>query len=244
MELLLIALLLVSNLFLIGRFLKKSDNKPPASEPSPPVAAPEEGKVAAVPAKPDDEDSLISKSIVDLSRIQSLIESKVKARVANMVDEMVERAVFEMTKPEEVGLPPEEPGQQKPAIPSIPKEELDKTFTHKTVSESMGESPETQEPQEGGHDFDALESAVRVAKDEPHTPEEAAAAKETLTQIQGTQIADHIALDPKVRTRMLSIIYGDPDEPITEDTISKKKVVYSGTIDTFDVDKINLNILT
>lgn len=244
MELLLIALLLVSNIFLIGRFLKKSDNKPPASEPPSQTSPTEDKKDCPAPAKTDDADSLITKSIVDLCRIQTLIESKVKARVANMVDEMVERAVLEMTKPEDVGLPPEEPAPQKPVIPPIPQEQLDKIFTHKTVSESMGEAPEPQEPQDGGHDFNALESAVRVAKDEPHTPEEAAAAKEILTQIQGTQIADHIALDPKVRTRMLSIIYGNPDEPINEKTISNKKVVYSGTIDTFDVDKINLNILT
>ena len=244
MELLLITLLLVSNLFLIGRFLKKTESKPPTAEPSPPSPPAEDKHETPAPAKSDDADSLISKSIVDLSRIRSLIESKVKARVANMVDEMVERAVLEMAKPEDVGLPPEEPAPQKPAIPPIPQEQLDKVFTHKTVSESMGDAPEPQEPQEGGHDFDALESAVRVAKDEPHTPEEAAAAKETLTQIQGTEISERIALDPKVRNRVLSIIYGDSDEPLNKETISKKKVVYSGTIDTFDVDKINLNILT
>lgn len=244
MELLLIALLLVSNLFLIGRFLKKSESKPPSAESSPPSPPAEDKNETSAPARSDDSDSLISKSIVDLSRIQSLIESKVKARVANMVDEMVERAVLEMTKPEDVGLPPEDPAPQKPEIPPIPKEELDQIFTHKTVSESMGDVPELQEPQDGGHDFNSLESAVRVAKDEPHTPEEAAAAKETLAQIQGTEISERIALDPKVRTRMLAIIYGDSDEPLNKETISKKKVVYSGTIDTFDVDKINLNILT
>lgn len=239
MEYILILTLLASNIFLIGRFLKKADNKPPAPTPDPPLS--EEKKTESQVPPPNDEDTLITKSIVDLSRINALIESKVKAKVANMVDEMVERVVQEMTKPEDVGLPPEEPGQPSP---TIPQDKLDETFTHNTVSETLGETPEPQEPQTGGHDFNSLESAVRVAKNEPHTPEEAAAAKETLADIQGTVIADRIALDPKVRTRMLSIIYGDKDEPLNEETIAKKKVVFSGTIDTFDVDKLNLNILT
>lgn len=239
MEYILILTLLASNIFLIGRFLKKADNKPPAPTPdSPPT---EEKKPGSPAPPPNDEDTLITKSIVDLSRINALIESKVKAKVANMVDEMVERVVQEMTKPEDVGLPPEE--AEKPS-PTIPQDKLDETFTHNTVSETLGENPEPQEPQTGGHDFNSLESAVRVAKNEPHTPEEAAAAKETLAEIQGTVIADRIALDPKVRTRMLSIIYGDKYEPLNEETIAKKKVVFSGTIDTFDVDKLNLNILT
>lgn len=239
MKYILILTLLASNIFLIGRFLKKADPKPPAPTPESP---PTEAKKTESPAPPpNDEDTLITKSIVDLSRINALIEAKVKAKVANMVDEMVERVVQEMTKPEDVGLPPEEPEQPSP---TIPQDKLDETFTHNTVSETLGENPEPQEPQTGGHDFNSLESAVRVAKNEPHTPEEAAAAKETLADIQGTVIADRIALDPKVRTRMLSIIYGDKDEPLNEETIAKKKVVFSGTIDTFDVDKLNLNILT
>lgn len=239
MEYILILTLLASNIFLIGRFLKKADNKPQAPTSDSPTA---EDKKTERPAPPsNDEDTLITKSIVDLSRINALIESKVKAKVANMVDEMVERVVQEMTKPEDVGLPPEEPEQPSP---TIPQDKLDETFTHNTVSETLGENPEPQEPQTGGHDFNSLESAVRVAKNEPHTPEEAAAAKETLADIQGTVIADRIALDPKVRTRMLSIIYGDKDEPLNEETIAKKKVMFSGTIDTFDVDKLNLNILT
>lgn len=242
MEMILILALLASNVFLIGRFLKKSECKPPTPTASPPEATAEEKKPEPASTKTDDDDSLITKSIVDLSRIQTIIESKVKARVANMVDEMVERAVLEMTKPEDVGLPPEDPEPQKKEIPTIPQDQLDNTFTHRTVSESMSDEPEAQLPQDGGHDFNSLESAVRVARDEPHTKEEAEAAKETLAQIQGTEIADRIALDPKVRTRMLAIVYGDG--PLTEKALSKKKVVYSGTIDTFDVDKINLNILT
>lgn len=239
MEYLLILTLLASNLFLIGKFLKKADGKsshPPQQE----TPRKEEPK----PDKAETDDNLISKSIVDLTRINSLIESKVKARLANMVDDMVERTVQELTRPEDVGLPPEEPVQPKPVIPTIPQEKLDEAFTHRTVSESFGEAPGLREQETEGHDFKAIESAVRVAKDEPHTEEEAKAAKETLTNIQGTVIADRIALDPKVRKRILSIIYGDPDEPLTEETISKKKVVFSGTIDTFNVDEINLNILT
>ena len=119
MEYLLILTLLASNIFLIGKFLKKPDGKvaqPPPKEPEPPKEEPKS-------EKPETEDNLISKSIVDLTRINSLIESKVKARLANMVDEMVERTVQELTKPEDVGLPPEQP--IKPSIPRVPQEELD-----------------------------------------------------------------------------------------------------------------------
>lgn len=115
MEYILILTLLASNIFLIGRFLKKADSKPPAQTPEPPPT--DEKKTESPAPSPNDEDTLITKSIVDLSRINALIESKVKAKVANMVDEMVERVVQEMTKPEDVGLPPEEPEKPNPTIP-------------------------------------------------------------------------------------------------------------------------------
>lgn len=240
MELLVIIALLASNLFLIGKVLKKPDVMPPASASS----KPEEPPPPASPEK--DDDDLVGRSHVDMERINALIDAKVAAANAKVTAdiERIDRVVSEMTHPEDVGLDPGDEGEKKPSVPTIPQAKLDETFTHHTVGESFGESPVPHEPVPGGQDFKALESAVRVAKDEPHTPEEAAAARETLKGIEGTQLAERLSLDPKVRTRILTIIYGDEDEELSKEVIAKKKVVYSKSIDTFDVDRINLNILS
>lgn len=237
MEVLLIVALLASNIYLIGKVLRKpAEGQPPASAANP------EDAPSHASSGPDD-DSLVGRSHYDMDRLNALIEAKVNSRLDEKVDEIVTRVKTELTSPEYVGLPPEEPEQPEPAK-TIPQEKLDEVFTHHSVDESLGNAPEITERQTGGQDFKALESAVRVAKDEPHTPEEAAAAKETLKEIQGTVIEERLSLDPKVRTRILSIIYSDEDEPISKEVIAKKKVVYSKTIDTVDIDQINLNILT
>lgn len=237
MELLVIIALLASNIFLIGRVLKKPDTATgktgtPAPNESPPI-----------PQDTDDDD-LVGRSHVDMDHINALIDAKVNSKVEEKVGEIVTRVKTELTSPEDVGLPAEESDKESPATATIPQEKLDEAFTHHSVGESFSETPVPHEPVPGGQDFKALESAVRVAKDEPHTPEEAAAARETLKEIEGTQLAERLSLDPKVRTRILTIIYGDEDEELSKEVIAKKKVVYSKTIDTFDVDQINLNILS
>lgn len=236
MELLVIIALLTSNLFLIGRVLKKPDAETGKTEP----LAPEESP----PLKAVDDDDLIGRSHVDMERINALIDAKVNSKVDEKVDEIVTRVRTELTSPEDVGLPAVESDKESPSTATIPQEKLDEVFTHHSVGETFGDSPVPHEPVPGGQDFKALESAVRVAKDEPHTPEEAAAARKTLKEIEGTQLAERLSLDPKVRTRILTIIYGDEDEELSKEVIAKKKVVYSKTIDTFDVDQINLNILS
>lgn len=237
MEVLLIVALLASNIYLIGKVLKK----PAKEQPTAPAANTEDAPSTAS-SEPDD-DSLVGRSHYDMDRLNALIEAKVNSRLDEKVDEIVTRVKTELTSPEDVGLPPEDPEQTEPPK-TIPQEKLDEVFTHHSVDESLGNAPEITERQTGGQDFKALESAVRVAKNEPHTPEEAAAAKETLKEIQGTVIEERLSLDPKVRTRILSIIYSNEDEPLTKEVIAKKKVVYSKTIDTVDIDQINLNILT
>lgn len=225
MEMLVIVALLASNLFLIGKVLRKNDASPPA-------AAPPEVETTPPTPVPIPEDGLVGRSHVDPALI-SIIREEVKEEVA--------RVKQEFTDPKDVEI--EEPEPQKPQIPTIPQEQLDEAFSHKTVGESFGDPPMEQDPQPGD-DFKALESAVRVAKDEPHTPEEASAAKETLKNLQGTVIADRLSLDPKVRKRILSIIYQDDDAPLTDEAIAKKKVVFSKTLDTKDIDLIDFNILT
>lgn len=237
MELLVIIALLASNIFLIGRVLKKPDTATGKTETPAPSEPPPVRQYA-------DDDDLVGRSHVDMEHINALIDAKVNSKVDEKVDEIVTRVKTELTSPEDVDLPTEESDKESPATATIPQEKLDEVFTHHSVGETFGESPVPHEPVPGGQDFKALESAVRVAKDEPHTPEEAAAARETLKEIEGTQLAEHLSLDPKVRTRILTIIYGDEEEELSKEVIAKKKVVYSKTIDTFDVDRINLNILS
>ncbi len=228
MEVLLIVALLASNLYLIGKVLKK--NEPSVPEPSPPK------KDSQLPISDDDKsNSLIGRSHVDKALLQ-IIRDEVKDEVA--------RVRKEFTSPEDVGLESVETNATATSVNhTIPQEQLDEVFTHKTIGESFDDIPEEREPCDGD-DFEALESAVRVAKDEPHTPEEAEAARNTLRNLQGTIIEDRLTLDPKVRKRILSIIYQDDDTPLTEDSLSKKKVIYSKTLDTTDIDRIDFNILT
>ncbi len=237
MEVLLIVALLASNIYLIGKVLKK----PAKGQPPAPATNTEDTPSTA--SSEADDDSLVGRSHYDMDRLNALIDAKVNSRLDEKVDEIVTRVKTELTSPEDVGLSPEETEQTEPPK-TIPQEKLDEVFTHHSVDESLGNAPEITERQTGGQDFKALESAVRVAKDEPHTPEEAAAAKETLKEIRGTVIEERLSLDPKVRTRILSIIYSDEDEPLSKEVIAKKKVVYSKPIDTVDIDQINLNILT
>ena len=205
MELLCIIALLASNLWLIRRHLRKPDSTstghPPKNEQPEPDCA--QAKEIYYP-------SIIGESRLDDHFINSIIEKRVKeevdSQVSTKVKEEVERVIMEehaamkMSKSE----PDKDPVQ-------VPLNKLDETFTHKTISEAEGEDPEVAAPMENGDDFKAIESAVRCAKDEPHTEEEAAAAKTTLAGLQGTQIEERISLNPAVRTRILTILFGDED---------------------------------
>lgn len=241
MEILVIIALLASNVLLIGMVLKKPNAKP-GNEP--PAVAEEQVPPSALSIL--DEDDLVGRSHVGMERINALIDAKVAAANSkvNAEIERLNQVVSELTRPEDVGLDSENTEALGTPVSTIPQEKLDEAFTHHTVSESFGEFPVFQDPVIGGQNFKALESAVRVAKDEPHTPEEAAAARQTLKEIEGTQIEERLSLDPKVRTRILTIIYGDEDEELTREVLAKKNVIYSKTIDTFDIDQINLNILS
>lgn len=227
MEILLIAALLASNLFLISRILKAPDKpvQPEPPKPEPPPAA----QTVVDSAVPD----IVGRSHYDMAEIQAMLDER---------DAMMRQWVrAEFTKPEDVGLPPDEPESHSPQIPD---EKLEETFTHHTVTEANGEKQEAVEPAEAGADFDKLNTMVRVLKDEPHTPEEEKDARHTVAGIHGTAIEEQLSFDPAVRTKILTIMYGPADEPLTKEVIAKKTVAYSKTIDTVGVDRINLNILT
>ena len=97
---------------------------------------------------------LVGRSHYDMDRLNALIDAKVNSRVDEKVDEIVTRIRTELTSPEDVGLPPEEPAQPEQEK-TIPQERLDEVFTHHTVGESFGDAPEITERQTGGQDFTA-----------------------------------------------------------------------------------------
>lgn len=237
MELLCIIALLASNLWLIRRHFRKPDSTstghPPKNEQPEPDCA--QAKEIYYP-------SIIGESRLDDDFINSIIEKRVKeevdSQVSTKVKEEVERVIMEKTRHEDVEIEPDKDPVQ------VPLNKLDETFTHKTISEAEGEDPEVAAPMENGDDFKAIESAVRCAKDEPHTEEEAAAAKTTLAGLQGTQIEERISLNPAVRTRILTILFGDEDSSSTSENLKTKKTVFSRTVDTRDIDEIKVNILT
>ncbi len=247
METIFIIALLASNIWLISKIFKKPDNAAPhqnpqesAPQPTPPAedtqAETAEGGQAPVRRV------IAGESHLDMAQFEELINRAVKKAVPI--------AITEYTRLSDVKFADEPEGTEKqtpdsaPATTTTNGNDLEKMFTHTTVGEMSGEVPEPDEPRTVGHGFKELETAVRVAKGAPHTSEEAKTAKVVLTDIQGTELGDRLTLDPNVRRRLFAIIYGDPDEPVNEETLANKKVVFSATIDTFNVDEINLNILS
>ena len=247
METIFIIALLVSNIWLISKIFKKPDNAAPHQNPqesAPQPTSPTEDTQAetAEGGQTSVRRVIAGESHLDMAQFEELINRAVKKAVPI--------AITEYTRLSDVKFADEPEGTEKqtpdstPATTTTNDNDLEKMFTHTTVGEMSGEVPEPDEPRTGGHGFKELETAVRVAKGAPHTSEEAKTAKVVLTDSQGTELGDRLTLDPNVRRRLFAIIYGDPDEPVNEETLANKKVVFSATIDTFNVDEINLNILS
>ncbi len=224
METLILLALIASNLFMISRFVRKPAPPPPKGNANDPPF----GKNNASRDSATDE-GLAGRSYVDLERLNAIIDERIKESEDRMREEFTSREEVEVE---------DEPNPKTDM--AIPQEKLDEVFVHSTVSEAFAEEPEVHEEVSGGHDFKALESATRVAKGLPHTPEEAIAARDTLKDMQGTAFEERISLDPKVRKRILTIIYGEA----SEQPGTAKTPAYSKAIDTREVDEINLNILT
>lgn len=240
METFFIIALLASNLWLMSKVFKKPDN----ATPQKPTQVPSSEVAEATPVsdeKPDDgqpNDLIVGESKLDMEKVEEII--------LRMVKKTVPLVITEYTKVSDVKFADELEDTPVTGTPTAveSKENLDEMFTHATVDDITGEVSEAAPPREGGHDFMELEAAVRVAKNEPHTIEEAKNSTVVLTDIQGTELEKRITLDPKVRQRLMAIVYGNPGEKLTEESLKDKKVVFSATVDTFDVDSININILT
>lgn len=244
METIFIIALLASNIWLISKIFKKPDNAAPHQNPQesaqqPTPSAEDTQAETAEGGQAPVRRVIAGESHLDMAQFEELINRAVKKAVPI--------AITEYTRLSDVKFADEPEGTEKQTPDSAPAtngNDLETMFTHTTVGEMSGEVPEPDEPRTGGHGFKELETAVRVAKGAPHTSEEAKTAKVVLTDIQGTELGDKLTLDPNVRRRLFAIIYGDPDEPVNEETLANKKVVFSATIDTFNVDEINLNILS
>lgn len=230
MALLCIIALLASNIWLMRKLWSKPDNQTPPPDSHSESKPEQETSEPHKESQPKVKSSIIGESKLDDDFINSLIDKKVKEEVA--------RVFTEYTNREDVKIEDDSDDVQ------VPNEKLDEVFTHKTVSEADGDAPRPEDPHEDGQDFKAIEAAVRCAKDEPHTEEEAKEAKVTLAGLHGTQIEERISLDDTVKTRIMTLIFSDSEEPVTAESLADKKKVHSKTVDTRDVDEIKINILT
>lgn len=237
MELAIIIALLASNVWLIRRVLTKPDNpqKLPAEKPAAPVVADENA-----------EDDIIGQSSFDINEFKDVVREAAK----EAAKEVIPLIIKEYGKPSDAGLPdiPDE-------IPSgqIPVDKLDEVFATHSASELAGEEMPPEMPRAGGSDFKDISTALNVLKGNAATAEDEETARRVLPDIQGTEIIEKIKLDPLVRKRILMIecrlpevpAENDtpPDNPQTEETKPKKKIVFHADIDTTDIDAIDFNIL-
>lgn len=245
MEILLILALLASNVWLIRKVLTKPGNPTasPASEEPPP---------AEEPAKPEVSD-VVGKSTFNVEEFKEIFTVAAK----EAAKEIIPLIVKEYGTPADAGLP-EEPPIETPSA-RIPNDKLDETFRHHSASEITGDEPVAAEPEAGGVDFDDLQSAYRVLKDEPHTEAEEKNAYRVVREISGTEVMEVIKLDPVVRKKILMLECQLPDlsefddeqdgddNPEASDTVSDsnppKKIVFHVNVDTTDIDGIDLNLI-
>lgn len=238
--------LLLSNVWLIRKVLTKPDTAAgnTNSAGKPPESPPEE-------ETPPEE--VVGKSSFDADRFMDSFREIAREAAAEAAREVVPLIVMELGKPSDAGLPdiPEE----KPSA-QIPPEKLDEVFSTQSASELAGEAPPPAEANADGIDFDELQSAMKVLKDKPHTPEDEQTARRVLSELEGTEIIEYVKLDPVVRKRILMIECRMPDipeetpespDPMPDktDMTGKKprKIVFHADIDTTDIDSIDFNIL-
>ena len=246
METLLIIALLASNVWLIRKVLTKPDVQSIGKNES--SAAPE-----PPPADEAPPEEVVGKSSFDADKFMDSFREIAKEAAAEAAREVVPLIVMELGKPSDAGLPdiPEE----KPSA-QIPPEKLDEVFSTSSASELTGEAPAPAEANADGIDFDELQSAMKVLKDKPHTPEDEQTARRVLSELEGTEIIEYVKLDPVVRKRILMIECRMPDipeetpdspEPMPDktDMTGKKprKIVFHADIDTTDIDSIDFYIL-
>lgn len=240
METLFIIALLLSNVWLIRKVLTKPDTHAgnTNSAGKPPESPPEE-------ETPPEE--VVGKSSFDAERFMDSFREIAKEAAAEAAREIIPLIVMELGKPSDAGLP--DTPEEKPSA-QIPPEKLDEIFSTSSVSELTGETPPPAEANADGIDFDEMQTAMKVLKNQPHTTEDEQTARRVVSELEGTEIIEYVKLDPVVRKRILMIECQLPDIPEdapaerTDEAIGKaRKIVFHADIDTTDIDSIDFNIL-
>lgn len=240
METLFIIALLASNAWLIRKVLTKPDSHAGGKNDN--CAPPEQLPADEVPAE-----EVIGKSSFDADKFIDSFREIAKEAAAEAAREVVPLIVMELGKPSDAGLP--DPPEEKPSV-QIPPEKLDDIFSTHSVSELTGETPPPAEANADGIDFEEMQTAMKVLKNQPHTTEDEQTARRVVSELEGTEIIEYVKLDPVVRKRILMIECQLPDIPEdapaekTDEAIGKaRKIVFHADIDTTDIDAIDFNIL-
>lgn len=240
METLFIIALLASNVWLIRKVLTKQ--APPTNGKNDNCAPQEQPPAEEAPVE-----EVVGKSSFDADKFMDSFREIAKEAAAEAAREVVPLIVMELGKPSDAGLP--DPPEGKPSV-QIPPEKLDEIFSTHSVSELTGETPPPAEANADGIDFEEMQTAMKVLKNQPHTSEDEQTARRVVSELEGTEIIEYVKLDPVVRKRILMIECQLPDVPEdapavkTDEAIEKvRKIVFHADIDTTDIDAIDFNIL-
>ena len=236
METLFIIALLASNVWLIRKVLTKPDSQAAGKNDN--CAPPEQPPADEVPVE-----EVVGKSSFDADKFMDSFREIAKEAAR----EVVPLIVMELGKPSDAGLP--DPPEEKPSV-QIPPEKLDDIFSTHSVSELTGETPPPADANADGIDFEEMQTAIKVLKNQPHITEDEQTARRVVSELEGTEIIEYVKLDPVVRKRILMIECQLPDVPEdaqavkTDEAIEKvRKIVFHADIDTTDIDAIDFNIL-
>ena len=240
METLFIIALLASNVWLIRKVLTKPDSQAAGKNDN--CVPPKQPPADEVPVE-----EVVGKSSFDADKFMDSFREIAKEAAAEAAREVVPLIVMELGKPSDAGLP--DTPEEKPSV-QIPPEKLDEIFSTHSVSELTGEMPTLGEANADGIDFEEMQTAMKVLKNQPHTTEDEQTARRVVSELEGTEIIEYVKLDPVVRKRILMIECQLPDVPEdapavkTDEAIEKvRKIVFHADIDTTDIDAIDFNIL-
>lgn len=240
METLFIIALLASNVWLIRKVLTKPDSQAAGKNDN--CVPPEQPPADEVPVE-----EVVGKSSFDANKFMDSFREIAKEAATEAAREVVPLIVKEFGKPSDAGLP--DTPEKKPSV-QIPPEKLDEIFSTHSVSELTGEMPPPAEANADGIDFEEMQTAMKVLKNQPHTTEDEQTARRIVSELEGTEIIEYVKLDPVVRKRILMIECQLPDVPEdapavkTDEAIEKvRKIVFHADIDTTDIDAIDFNIL-
>lgn len=246
MEVALIIALLVSNVWLIRKVLNKPDALPPPKNEIPSETGPDNDK-------PEPQE-VVGASSFDIRQFTDSVRNAAKEAAVEAAKEVIPLIIKEIGTPADAGLPDEKEDMYPKQVPT---ENLDKVFSNLSASELTGDAPVPAEPDADGIDFDEMQRTMNVLKDKPHTPEDVDTARRVLNELEGTELIEHVKLDPVIRKRILMIECrlpefdddnGDKEESDSSQSetpaaTKPRKIVFHADIDTTDIDAIDFNIL-